>query len=90
MMSPVQAAKPVRRASPLPLPPLLDDLDVRPQLLARPSTVSSVELPSTRTTSWIQSGSVSKTCGKVLRLVHGRDDHADRRGDRADGTEIGR
>lgn len=63
MMSPVQAANPLISASPLPLPRWVTTLTSGRSSRAT-RTVLSVDLPSTRTTSWIQSGRVLKTYGR--------------------------
>ncbi len=63
MMSPLHASKPVISASPLPRPCCPTTLTPGHSSRAT-STVLSLELPSTRTTSWIQSGRVLKTYGR--------------------------
>jgi hypothetical protein len=63
MMSPVQAANPAARASPLPLPVWETIFTFGRRRLAT-AIVSSTELPSTSTISSIHWGSVANTWGR--------------------------
>ena len=77
MMSPVAAAKPARRAAPLPGVSTMTTL-ARGTYSFATATVSSVERPSTMISSWIHDGIRGRTCGRLPGLVQRRDHHADR------------
>ncbi len=86
MMSPVQAANPVIRASPLPLPALLDDLDAGPQVAGDlDGVVGGVAVDEDHFVDPV--GQCLEDVRKVLRLVHGGDHHAHRWRDRQVGGD---
>ena len=64
MMSPLHAANPATSASPLPVPCWVTIL-ISGRIARATATVSSVECPSTSTTSSTHLGSVANTCGRL-------------------------